>query len=284
MAQSRAVDVAGWHHLSPPFSLGGRGGGEITRPDPFINVRTVSDASTPPFSEKGGRGGRPPHQSPQAPLPHRLSHPLSHRLSAWEGGARAKRPRGFRLQSGGGTMVPPLHTAQVTLRQPDHRDATATAAFLMSDRSRLMGGPYPRDRVAAAFALVPDLWAARGFGLSVWCLAGSDGACGLAGPWMPPHPTEPGIGCNIRDGAMAGRGFATKAVLAAPARAFDRFRWATAVSYIHPDNLPSARLAERVGARIDPDATCPYPPPVLMYRHPVPRPAGLSVGRPAGLA
>ena len=46
--------------------------------------------------------------------------------------------------------------------------------------------------------------------------------------------------------------------------------WTTLVSYIDPENARSIRLAERLGARLDPAAPHPEDDPCLVYRHPGP--------------
>ena len=46
---------------------------------------------------------------------------------------------------------------------------------------------------------------------------------------------------------------------------------ASTVSHTHPDNARSHKLAEAVGALLDPTAPCPYPPCVRICRHPSPK-------------
>lgn len=164
-------------------------------------------------------------------------------------------------------MIPVLTTARLILRLPDLSDTAASVAFLLSDRARLMVDPMSEDEARAEFAAVIDHWAIRGFGLFAITLKGNPRAIGLAGPWKPASHPEPEIGWNLWDSAHEGRGYATEAAGAARQWAFESQSWSTAVSYIHPDNHASHRLAKRLGARLDPAAACPYPPPVSIYRH-----------------
>lgn len=164
-------------------------------------------------------------------------------------------------------MIPTLTTERLILRVPHLADISAGVDFLMSDRARLMTEPVTEDEARVEFAAVIDHWAMRGFGLFAITLKGSARAIGLAGPWMPQSHPEPEIGWNLWDGAQEGQGIATEATRAARDWAFATQGWATAVSYINPANAASIRLAERLGALPDPDAACPYPPPVLIYRH-----------------
>lgn len=164
-------------------------------------------------------------------------------------------------------MIPTLHTARLTLRLPDLSDTAAAIAFILSDRARLMVDPMSEDEARAEFAAVIDHWAMRGFGLFAITLKGNPRAIGLAGPWMPQTHPEPEIGWNLWDGIHERQGIATEAARAARLWAFETQGWQTAVSYIHPENHASHRLAERLGATLDPTAACPYPPPVHIYRH-----------------
>jgi RimJ/RimL family protein N-acetyltransferase len=70
--------------------------------------------------------------------------------------------------------------------------------------------------------------------------------------------------------ASEGKGVAYEAALAARAYAYKTVKLATLVSYISPRNARSIRLAERLGARLDPDAAYPEDDPCLVYRHPGP--------------
>lgn len=63
-----------------------------------------------------------------------------------------------------------------------------------------------------------------------------------------------------------GQGFAYEAAIALRAWGKDERRLETLVSYIDPENTRSARLAERLGARLDASAKRPDPTD-LVYRH-----------------
>ena len=97
-----------------------------------------------------------------------------------------------------------------------------------------------------------------------------DTALGLVGPWTPPDWPEAEIGWMILSDAAEGTGIATEAAKAAVAHAYDSLGWDTVVSYIAPDNTRSIRLAEKLGAVLDPQAAGPKPD-TLVYRHPIPK-------------
>ena len=64
-----------------------------------------------------------------------------------------------------------------------------------------------------------------------------------------------------------------EAARAVIAHAFRDLKWSTAVSYIDPNNTRSTALAERLGARPDPQAAYPGEPPIVVWRHPAPKEA-----------
>jgi RimJ/RimL family protein N-acetyltransferase len=70
---------------------------------------------------------------------------------------------------------------------------------------------------------------------------------GMGQPGMPSR-TEAGLG-YVFDPAHGGRGYATEAVTAMVAHAFDRLAVRRITAGCFADNLPSVRLLERVGMR-----------------------------------
>lgn len=162
-------------------------------------------------------------------------------------------------------MTVTLTTARLTLRRPALPDAAAAVAFLMSDRARLMMPKVTESEARTEFDGVISLWDVNGFGL--FSVTRNNIAIGLAGTWQPADYPEPEIGWNLWNLADEGQGLATEAVEAARDWFFATQPFTTALSYIHPDNHASARLAERIGAVPDQTAACPFPPPVRIYRH-----------------
>jgi RimJ/RimL family protein N-acetyltransferase len=173
-------------------------------------------------------------------------------------------------------MTVTLHTPRLTLRQPTARDLPAFTAFWTSPRTAFMGGPWTADEAVAAWPELARQWDVQGFSLFVITHAGDDRAIGLAGPFYPEAHPEPELAWNLWDAADEGQGIATEAAMTARVWFFG-LGHNTAVSYTHPDNAASHRVAERLGAVVDVEAACPFPPPVRIYRHR--RAAATSVGR-----
>jgi RimJ/RimL family protein N-acetyltransferase len=165
-----------------------------------------------------------------------------------------------------------LHTARLVLRAPQAGDLPHWEAFASSDRAKGIGGPLT-DRLAwRAMCHLTGHWVHRGFGMFVFCdRADLATPLGMAGPWFPAGSPETEIGWSVWAAAAEGKGYAFEAAQATRAFAFGTLGWTTAVSYIAADNIRSIRLAERLGARLDPDAAVRDPEnPDLVYRHPEP--------------
>ncbi len=90
-------------------------------------------------------------------------------------------------------------------------------------------------------------------------------------PWTPPDWPEPEVGWMVLSAAPkvpASRPRPPAPPLPMPMAVS---AGKTVVSYIGLENVRSIRLAEKLGAVLDPDAPQPKPDdPVLVYRHPVP--------------
>ena len=169
--------------------------------------------------------------------------------------------------------TPALETERLTLRVPQEGDFEAWAEFMASDRARFIGGPLDRGRAWRSFATMLGHWILHGTGPFVFARRESGCALGSTGPWFPAGWPEREIGWTVWRAEVEGQGYAGEAARAALDHAFRELRWPTAVSYIEPGNVRSIALAERLGARRDPEAAHPGEAPLLVYRH-EPRSAG----------
>ena len=107
--------------------------------------------------------------------------------------------------------------------------------------------------------VVARLWATRAR------RNGSGTVVGWAGLWHPIFLDEPELAWSLFPAAQ-GRGYATEAATRV-------MRWAAAdldlpplFSFVHPDNMPSRKLAERLGATLEGE-TIFRGQPRLIYRH-----------------
>jgi RimJ/RimL family protein N-acetyltransferase len=149
-------------------------------------------------------------------------------------------------------IAPTLQTARLTLRPMVMDDFPAYAAFLASDRSVGMGGPYDPRAAWGVFCHDVALWALVGHGgLMIDTASGQTvGQVGInAGPLFP----ETELGWFLYAG-HEGQGYATEAAMTLRDWGFGVFGLATLFSYVTADNAASARVAIRMRAQLDPEA------------------------------
>lgn len=163
------------------------------------------------------------------------------------------------------TSAPILTTDRLTLRPHVPEDFPAYRDLMTSERSRFMGGPYTPKAAWGVFCHDVACWALFGHGaLAVDHEGAFVGQVGVsAGPLFP----ERELGWTVLAG-HEGRGFMTEAAAALRAWVQPRFP-GRLVSYIDPGNTRSIAVAERLGARLDPDAVV-QDPGDLVYLHPSP--------------
>lgn len=165
-------------------------------------------------------------------------------------------------------MQETLHTRRLLLRRLAAEDVEPAISFFASDRSHHVGGPKSEGEAWRAFATFMGHWDIRGYGLFAILPHGQQTAVGIAGAWNPVNWPEPEIGWQIWSPQFEGRGIAFEAAHAARAHAYRTLGWTGCVSYIAHGNDRSTRLAERLGAKLDPTAATPEGKDLLVYRHP----------------
>lgn len=164
--------------------------------------------------------------------------------------------------------VPILETERLRLRPPTPEDVPAATGFYASKRSKYAGGDVPEFRAWSNAVALLGHWAVRGYGLWTVTAKDSGAALGFVGPYNPDGWPETEIGWLLLEGSE-GKGIAYEAAIAARSHAQNVLDWTDIVSYIAPENERSIKLAEKLGAVLDPNAVVPKPDdPCLVYRHP----------------
>lgn len=161
--------------------------------------------------------------------------------------------------------IPVLTTERLVLRAPLAGDFPVYAAFLASERSRHMGGPY--DTFAAWGLFCHDIacWHLFGHGALMIDLRSSGECVGQVGINHGPLFPEKELGWLVY-APFEGQGYGLEAARTLRDWAFGPGGLSTLVSYCDPDNARSIALAERLGARLDPDAPR-QDPEDLVFRH-----------------
>ena len=162
-----------------------------------------------------------------------------------------------------------IDTPRLRLRDLLPGDLDAFLGFIASARGQGHGWFRPAPEAWRLFATFLGHRSLRGFTFLAIEDRASARPIGTVGPWQPAGWPEPEIGWALWRDQDEGRGIAFEAATAARDHVFRDLGWTTAVSYIAPDNARSIALAERLGARRDPDAAVPRPG-TLVYRHPRP--------------
>jgi RimJ/RimL family protein N-acetyltransferase len=166
-------------------------------------------------------------------------------------------------------MIPRIETARLVLRAPQTADFAAFGAHFMSPRSIHEDGPLDLAGAWKEFAAAAAGWLLRGYGSLSMTDRTTGGYLGEVGIYRLATYPEPEIGWMVTPEAE-GRGLAFEAASALRDWAYAAFGWTTLVSYVGARNLRSIRLAERLGARLDPAAPQPVDDPCLVFRHPGP--------------
>lgn len=162
-------------------------------------------------------------------------------------------------------MIPTLTTPRLLLRPMTAGDWQAYRDLMASERACYMGGPFADRAAWGMFCADHAQWDLFGSG-ALMVEDRETGAClGQVGINQGPLFPEPELGWFVYPQAE-GRGVAFGAAGALRNWARHERRLTTLVSYVDPDNLRSRKLAERLGAVLDPaaprqDATD------LVYRH-----------------
>lgn len=164
-----------------------------------------------------------------------------------------------------------LTTERLVLRTPLESDFDSVAAYSASPRSKFTGGPSDdKFQVWRGFMAAFGHWCLRGYGLFTVMLP--DGQLiGRAGVIDHIMWDEPELGWHLFDG-FEGYGYATEAALAARDWAARELGLGPLISYIHPDNTASARVAQRLGATFERETTL-LGGPAQIWRH---RPGGAT--------
>ncbi|MGC9368152.1 MAG: GNAT family N-acetyltransferase [Paracoccaceae bacterium] len=165
--------------------------------------------------------------------------------------------------------IPRLETERLILRAPTLQDFEVFADFYASERASFVGGPLDREGSWRMLAMEIGHWQLAGFGR--WIVETRDGGAtaGLVGLFCPEGWPEPEIGWDLFSG-HEGKGYATEAGAAARNYAYDVLGWDTAISLVKPANVASARVAERLGARLDGMFPHQRHGEMQVWRHPSP--------------
>lgn len=163
-----------------------------------------------------------------------------------------------------------IETARLTLRRWRPDDFEAYAAMCADDETmRFVTQQHralTRGEAWRSFAGVLGHWEIRGYGMFAVFERASGELVGRIGPWQPEGWPGFEIGWTLTR-ASWGKGFATEAVRACIAYAFDALAQPHVISLIDPANTRSIAVAARVGERLEGEQVMPGEPEYRVLRY-----------------
>ena len=143
---------------------------------------------------------------------------------------------------------PILFTERLILRPLNGEDFEPWAAFQADPETmRFLGGVQDRSSAWRSLCTMAGAWSVRGFSMFALIERDSGRWVGRVGPWQPEGWPGTEIGWGVAR-EFAGKGYAHEAAIAAMDYVVDILGWTDIIHTIDPDNLPSIRLAQRLGA------------------------------------
>jgi RimJ/RimL family protein N-acetyltransferase len=145
-------------------------------------------------------------------------------------------------------MGPTLETERLVLRPPLQEDLDGWAALMGDEQSaRFIGGVMPRSAAWRSMAAMAGSWLLKGFGMFSVVERDTGRWIGRVGPWHPEGWPGTEVGWALVRSAW-GKGYAHESAQAAIGWTFANLGWSEVIHIIAPENLPSQRLAQRLGA------------------------------------
>jgi len=144
---------------------------------------------------------------------------------------------------------PVLHTERLILRPIALEDFPRWAEMMADpEASRFLGGVTPAATAWRGFMTMAGAWSLTG--ISMFSVVEKDTGLwlGRIGPWHPHGWPGNEVGWGLHPDAQ-GKGYGVEAATATLDYAFDVLGWEDVIHCIDPDNIPSQRLAERLGSR-----------------------------------
>lgn len=150
-----------------------------------------------------------------------------------------------------------LQTERLVFRKPDASDLTPYTSYCQSDRTRFVGGPFDGVQAFEKLAAMIGHWELRGFGRLVVVHRTTGRALGHVGAMQLSTDELPELTWTLWAGEDEGKGYATEACEAYRDHARNELGVSTVIARIMQDNLPSRRLAERLGGVLNVNAQPP---------------------------
>ena len=144
---------------------------------------------------------------------------------------------------------PVLETERLTLRPIAMADFPRWAEMMGDpEAAKFLGGAQPASTAWRGFMTMAGAWSLTGVSMFSLVERETGQWLGRIGPWQPHGWPGTEVGWGLHPDAQ-GKGYGVEAATAAIDYAFDVLGWTEVIHCIDPGNLPSIRLAERIGSR-----------------------------------
>lgn len=142
-----------------------------------------------------------------------------------------------------------LETERLTLRPIALEDFPRWAEMMGDpEAAKFLGGAQPAAVAWRGFMTMAGAWSLTGVSMFSLIERRTGLWLGRIGPWQPHGWPGTEVGWGLHPDAQ-GKGYGVEAATAALDYAFDVLGWTEVIHCIDPDNIPSQRLAQRVGSR-----------------------------------
>lgn len=146
-------------------------------------------------------------------------------------------------------LGPTLETERLILRPPVQDDFAAWAEFAGDEQTtKYIGGPALPAQAWRGMATMTGSWMLLGYGMFSVIEKASRRWIGRLGPWQPEGWPGTEIGWGLTRDAW-GKGYAREGAIAATDWVLDTFGWTDIIHTIHPENVPSQKVAIALGSR-----------------------------------
>jgi len=143
---------------------------------------------------------------------------------------------------------PVIETARLTMRPLNGEDFEPWAAFQANPETmRFLGGVQTREEAWRSLCTMAGAWAVNGFSMFSLIERETGRWVGRVGPWQPAGWPGTEVGWGVAR-EFAGRGYAYEAAVVSMDYATGVLGWSDVIHVIDPANLPSIRLARRLGS------------------------------------
>lgn len=152
-----------------------------------------------------------------------------------------------------------IETDRLILRPPQVEDFEPWAAFLADEEAaRFIGGKQVRATSWRVFCTMAGAWHTFGFAMFSVIEKSSGRWIGRLGPWQPAEWPGTEVGWGLAREAW-GNGYATEGASAAIDWAFANLGWTEVIHCIEAANVPSQKVAQRLGSSILRQTRLPAP-------------------------